>query len=148
MKLKPLILPHCWVCGARFVTSVPPGPALEERHHLFPRNAGGTDGPVVSLCDTHHTKAHKVAKAIQGKRDFSNILLGETAESAKKIIWIASLIVRAEALTAGDPNKAKKVVLPIAVNEERQLEYLKQRFNLNSSAAVYQLALSRLFNSS
>jgi hypothetical protein len=89
-----------------------------------------------------------VAKAIQGKRDFSNILLGETTESAKKILWIASLVVKAEALTSGDPNKAKKVLIPITVNEERQLEYLKQRFNLSSSAAVYQFALSRLFNSS
>ena len=97
--------PTCWVCGVRFKTSVPPGAANREDHHIFPRNAGGTDGPEVSLCSVHHADIHSIALKLQSKKDFQSVLVGSTAERTKKLLWLASMIVKAEKFAQDDPNK-------------------------------------------
>ncbi len=105
LKKDTLKGPACWVCGARFKTSVPPGPANKENHHVFPRNAGGTDGPEVSLCSVHHADIHAIALRIHSKKSFNDILIGSTPERSKKLLWLASMIVKAENFAEGDPNK-------------------------------------------
>jgi hypothetical protein len=97
--------PACWVCGVRFKTSVPPGPANREDHHIFPRNAGGTDGPEVSLCDSHHADLHKVALRLQAKKPFQDLLIGASSDQQKKILWLATMVVKAEKYAENDPNK-------------------------------------------
>ena len=72
---KQLVSDACWVCGVRFKTSLPPGPATREDHHIIPRNAGGEDGPEVSLCERHHAIAHKIAYTIQGKKDYAGFFM-------------------------------------------------------------------------
>lgn len=121
---------------------MPPGPAIEHRHHLFPRNAGGTDGPVVSLCDTHHSKSHRIAERLQAGKPYQEFLAGEPEEFAKKLMWIASLIVRAEALTADDPNKQFAVSIPVNAEVRRVLTALKTKHGCKSYAAVYNMALA------
>ena len=87
----------CWVCGIRFKNSVPPGPAMREDHHIFPRNAGGTDGPQASLCDRHHSCLHKIAQRLKARKDFKDLLVGESQLGAKRLLWLASCVVKAEA---------------------------------------------------
>ena len=142
MSLHDLIFPHCWVCETRFTNQLPPGPAIEERHHLFPRNAGGTDGPVVSLCDTHHSKAHRIAECLQAQRPHQHYLAGECSEHARKILWVASLIVKAEALTKDDPNKKFAVSISVNADLRKVLNALKQKHGCKSYAAVYNMALA------
>ena len=101
-QIEHKILPHCWVCNVRFNNQVPPGPAHEERHHIFPQAFGGKDGPQVSLCDGHHTSLHKIATCIQGKKPFVHLLAGEDGERRKKLIWFAAQVVKAEAATVND----------------------------------------------
>ena len=144
MVIKDLIGPQCWVCERRFNNQFPPGPANEERHHLFPRAFGGTDGPVVSLCDFDHTRVHKIAYAVKAKRDHKTFLLGTTVEQQKKLLWIASLIVKAEALTKGDKNKPIKVVLVLDHKRQRQALDLKQVLNAKSITEVFNHAFDRL----
>jgi len=126
--IKSLIFPFCWVCQRRFNNQVPPGPALEERHHLFPQAAGGVDGPVVSLCDSDHTRAHKIAYAMKGNRSFMHLL------------------VKAEALAANDPNKPVKVRLILNRTRQAQMQWLQKRLNAKSMAAVYDAAFDALYS--
>lgn len=146
MVIKSLIFPFCWVCQRRFNNQVPPGPALEERHHLFPQAAGGVDGPVVSLCDSDHTRAHKIAYAMKGNRSFMHLLAGCTKEQAQKLVWIATLIVKAEALAANDPNKPVKVRLILNRTRQAQMQWLQKRLNAKSMAAVYDAAFDALYS--
>lgn len=95
----------CWICQRRFRDSVPSGLAHREDHHIFPRNAGGTDGPIVSLCDSHHSCIHKLAQRFQSQKPYAELLAGESAPNIKKLLWLASAIVKAEAFAANDPNK-------------------------------------------
>lgn len=147
MQLHNLLFPHCWVCETRFSNQHPPGPAVEERHHLFPRCAGGTDGPIVSLCDTHHSKAHKIANHLKSRRDYSPLLVGLTKESQQRLMWIASLIVKAEALTAGDPNKQPKVMLLPTVDDRQKLAKLMTTLGVKNRAQVYEVAMRGLYKS-
>ncbi len=71
----------------------------------MPRNAGGTDGPDVSLCSEHHGTIHKIASRLHRKASHSELLSGENPAWIKKLMWLAVCIVRAEKATEGDPNK-------------------------------------------
>jgi len=95
----------CFVCGVRFKTSIPAGPANVEEHHVMPRNAGGTDGPLVRLCDSHHTLLHKVAERLHRKAVFTDLMVGEQPSSIPKIMWLAAAVVRSEKAVENDPNK-------------------------------------------
>ena len=110
------ILPHCWICGRRFTDSG--GTALREDHHLIPRAYGGVDGPVVSICDSHHTKVHKIAvRILAGK---SHVDLLEKATYDQKILWLASLVVKASRAAKQDPNK--RVEASVSLNGEQQVK--------------------------
>lgn len=95
----------CWVCESRFIHAYPPGQAHMEEHHVFPRNAGGTDGPLVKLCTQCHTSAHKIALKLHAKKPYQALLVGNTALINKRLLWLAVNIYKAEKLVEKDPNK-------------------------------------------
>ena len=142
------ILPHCWVCNRRFSNQVPPGPALEERHHLMPQAYGGKEGPQVSLCDHHHSCLHRIAVAIKAKKAFSNFLAHEPLAFQRKLIWMASLVVKSEQATVNDANKATKVMLVLDSQQKRMLDHLKETLGFTSRAEVYHEALRKLYRNS
>lgn len=100
-----LLGPACWVCGTRFKNSIPPGPANREDHHIWPRNAGGEEGPLVSLCDSDHATLHKVAKRLHSKAIFADLLAGVGELQGKKLLFLAHQVWKAESAVEGDPNK-------------------------------------------
>lgn len=138
------ILPHCWVCEVRFNDQHPPGPAVEERHHLMPQAYGGTDGPQVSLCDTHHTKLHKVASALKAGRPYLGIMTGESPQRQKKLLWMAILVVKADRATVNDENKMAKVVLVLDRHHQQLLDFCKARLGKTNRSDVLKEALVRL----
>jgi hypothetical protein len=107
MKLRrdQLMFPHCWVCEVRFKNSVPPGPANREDHHIWPRNAGGEEGPLVSLCDSHHATLHKIAQRLHTKKSYTDLIAGESQIRAQKLLWLGAQVVKAEQSITDDPNK-------------------------------------------
>jgi len=115
--------PACWVCGVRFKSATPPGPANREDHHICPRNAGGTDGPLVSLCDSHHTGLHKIAQRIQRRAKFDDLLHGEAAESVKKLVWLAGQVVVSE--QRGDADPDKRLVGSVSLSQQ-ETEMMKK----------------------
>ena len=50
--MQSIIMDSCWVCGSR--------DGLND-HHVVPQAYGGTNGPQVTLCASHHTVIHQVA---------------------------------------------------------------------------------------
>ena len=142
---KTLVLPHCWVCGVRFKTSLPPGPANKEEHHIFPRNAGGTDGPLVSLCDTDHGTLHNIAKRIQGKKTYKDLLIGRDSKGQQKLVWLAVMVVKAEQSVEGDVNKRLQGSVSLSKAEIQMLKRLKSLYPKLGRSEIFSLALRRLY---
>ena len=139
-------LPACWVCQARFSDQNPPGPANREEHHIIPRQAGGTDGPQVSLCDVHHTKLHKIANRLSSNKPYFDLLYGEQGDREKKLLWLASRVYMAFEAVKDDPNKKKMVVLTIDQKKQQMLDMLKRVYpQAKSREAIYDLALAQMY---
>jgi hypothetical protein len=59
---KPTDVLYCKVCG----DAVPA--VFEHQHHEIPQAAGGSDGPLASLCAGCHATLHRVADMLMSKR--------------------------------------------------------------------------------
>lgn len=147
LQRKTLMFPYCWVCNSRFKSSKPPGPANREDHHIFPRNAGGTDGPLVSLCDTDHTNLHLIAKRMHAKKPFADILVGRDKEQAKKLVWLGSKAYEAEKLTADDTNKLMLNAVKLSSTDTERMKRLQAVLPKLSRSDIFVLALRRLYQS-
>jgi hypothetical protein len=144
---KTLVKDYCWVCEARFKSSRPPGPANREDHHIFPRNAGGTDGPLVSLCDTDHTNLHLIARRLHSKKPFTDLLIGKNAEQARKLVWLGTKAYEAETLTADDDNKKKHNSVTLTATDLEMLKRLKAVFPTLSRNDIIVMGLRNLYQS-
>lgn len=142
---KTLVLPNCWVCQVRFKTSVPPGPANKEEHHIFPRNAGGTDGPLVSLCDTDHSTLHKIAKRVQAKKAFRDLLIGRDHQGQQRLVWLALMVVKAEQSVEGDSNKRLRNSVSLSKAETQMMKRLQSAYPKLGRSEIFSLALRRLY---
>lgn len=128
----------CWVCGVKFI---PEGPAFKEEHHVFPRNAGGDDGPLVKLCPQHHTAAHQVAIRLQTNKPVDELLVHEPKLVVKKVAYLARAIVKAEALVEGDPNKSVTHSMKLTARDQQILGYLKSVFPKKSRSEIIRAAI-------
>ena len=112
----------------------------------MPRQAGGTDGPQVSLCDPHHTKAHKIATRMSGSKSFHDLLSVEPASYHTKLLWLAKKIHDAFALTANDPNKRKFAMVSLDARRTQMIDRLKRVYpKARSREAIFNLALEALY---
>ena len=141
--IKSMILDHCWICGAKFA---PKGPAQEEQHHIVPRAYGGSDGPVVSLCDTCHTRLHKAALAIESNNPVFQFTTGLNQDQIQKLLYLSTCVVNAKLATKNDPNKRSVVVLQFTGKETEQLDALKKVLGAKSRMAVIKAAIFALYN--
>lgn len=139
-------LPHCWVCGQRFVDSKPPGPMNREEHHVVPRAAGGEDGPTVSLCDRHHTVLHKIAMFLKSGKPYHMFLANESKEAQQKIMWLAVKVYNAFELTKNDPNKRAMVLMTLDARQQDMVERLQKVYpKARSREAIFNQALLLLY---
>lgn len=130
----------CWVCNARFKGASPPGNANKEEHHVFPRNAGGTDGPLVFICDSHHATSHKIAERVHRKASFTD-LLESSQDINKKLCWLASMIVKAEASAENDPNKLLRNSIQLSSAETAMLKKLQTIYPQLGRNGIFRSAL-------
>lgn len=134
-----VFLPRCWVCGKSF------GPSLkEERHHLIPRAYGGTDGPQVSLCDSHHTALHNIALRLYSKRTF-NDLLTSIPSLDRKLIYMGTVVYKARLLTENDPNKKQNEVYSFSNDTLNKLKKLKTIYK-GSRESIAERAIQQLYS--
>lgn len=137
-------LDHCWVCGVRFNTANPPGPATEERHHVIPVAAGGVDGPQFSLCSDHHNLLHRMAERLPDK-PFHDLIGGENYANLPRLKWLAYQAYNALAEAESDPNKHVKLVLQLDPELRRMVEALKGVVGVGSRAKVARYAIRALY---
>lgn len=92
---KTIVLDHCWVC-----------PSTEgiHQHHVVPQSCGGTNGPTVTLCGTHHSLIHTEAFRLEHERRFQG-----TAQQIQKLMYLTSVIHRSFAAVRGVPKPVMKV---------------------------------------
>lgn len=140
-----LLRPHCWVCEVRFKTSIPPGPANLEEHHVFPRNAGGTDGPLVSLCDTDHATLHKIADRLHSKKPFKDLLIGREGTAQKRLVWLAAMVVKAEKSVEGDANKLVLNSVKLTRQDTEMLKRLQPLYPKLGRSDILRQALLHLY---
>lgn len=138
--MNSIILDHCWVCNAKFIGVG--GATSKEEHHIVPQAYGGSEGPTVTLCDSHHTKIHKIAVALKNKKPYSQLLLQES--EVKKLMWLANTIYKAELATRDDPNKATTVSLRLSNRHTQMVDHLQRVTGKKSRGAVLLLALELL----
>lgn len=140
--IKSMILDHCWVCDAKFA---PNGSAQEEQHHIVPRAYGGSDGPIVSLCNTCHTRLHKAALCIEAHKPVYQLLNGLNQAQIEKLLYLSSCVVNAKLATKHDPNKRSMVVMHFTNKETEQLDALKKALGAKSRMAVIKAAIFALY---
>lgn len=135
-------LDYCWCCHIDFA---PKGQAQKELHHIIPRAYGGSDGPMVSICDTCHTRLHKIATCLYSKQPYFHLLQGLDQESIKRVLYLATCVVNAKQATENDPNKKVMVVLSLTGQEGQKIDQLKKTLRLTSREQVIKYALASLY---
>jgi hypothetical protein len=142
-----ITLPFCWVCGVRFTDSLPPGPANKEVHHIIPRAAGGSDGPTVTICETHHGKLHKIANCMSSGKPHFSFVSDETPEQKQKLYWLASRVFNAFQLTDDDPNKQVMVIMNLDRKQQLMIDRLRKVYpKARGREALLAFALDSLYS--
>lgn len=142
--MQHIFLDHCWVCGVRFNTSNPPGPATEERHHIIPVGAGGKDGPQVSLCSDHHNLLHRIAERLPNK-PYHDLIGGEKHAHIPKLRWLAVQAYNALEQARADPNKHVMMAIELDPELRRKIEALKGVVGVRSRSKVLRYAIEALY---
>lgn len=147
--MKSITLDYCWVCGVRFNDAKPAGPANREEHHIIPRQAGGTNGPTVSLCENHHGILHKIAVGLNSKKPkpYHHLISDLDQEQQKRLLYLASTAANAFRVTKNDPNKKRVLVMNLDGDVDAMIEKLKGVYpNANSRESIVKIAVHSLFN--
>lgn len=140
-----IVLPHCWVCGAKFVEHG--GVEHTEHHHIIPRAYGGEDGPTVSLCERHHATLHKIALCLKTNKPYFTLTANHAPMQVKKLMYLATRVHEAEQATRNDPNKRTMLVLSMDGELTRMIEDLKSVLpGVRSREAVVRSAVVSLWN--
>jgi hypothetical protein len=140
-----LMFDYCWVCTRRFTSSNPSGPANREDHHIWPRNAGGTEGPLVSLCDSDHASLHKIAERIHANKNFKDLLASRPVDQTKKLVWLAMQVVKAEQAVKDDPNKLLRNSVQLNSRETLMLKRLQKLHN-KGRTEIFRAALILMYH--
>ncbi len=129
-----VLLDHCWVCHRKFVFAG--GTEQPHYHHIIPRAFGGTDGPEVSLCDTCHSTAHRIAEQLIKDKPYHQFLQGRDAGRQKHLMWLATRIHQSYLAVQNDPNKATSVSFTLKAADQKLIDDLKPILNVKSREAV------------
>lgn len=140
---RSIVLDCCWVCNARFVGNG--GTEQRHDHHIFPQAYGGVDGPTVTLCDTHHSKVHRIAECLINEKTYHQWLKGELSGRPSKLLYLATRIHQMWLLVKDDPNKATSVALTLNAANQKMIDALKPVLNVRSREAVLIKALETLY---
>jgi hypothetical protein len=142
---KSIVLNHCWICQVRFIGDG--GTEPREDHHIIPRAFGGTDGPTVTLCDSHHTKVHRIAEALRYKKTYFPITKGESPDRVNKLVYLAVQIQNAYLALGNDPNKLASVMVALNGKQKLMVDQLKKVYpRAKSREAILLFALESLYS--
>lgn len=111
---------------------------------MVPRAYGGVDGPTVSLCDSHHTALHQIALRLERGKPFNHLLTGDNTQD-KRLLWLATIVVNAHALTTDDPNKPMPITFVANRDTKTRLRALKKIYR-QPYGSLIQYAIQILYS--
>lgn len=134
------LLDYCWVCKRKF------GPSLaREDHHIIPRAYGGTEGPQVSLCDSHHSALHNIAHKLYNHKSFHS-LLTQDAEINQRLLYLGSVAYNSRLATENDPNKRRVEVVSLTGETYKKLKRLKDLHSTRiSRGTLIETAINQMY---
>jgi hypothetical protein len=134
-------LSYCWVCKDTFSHAI-----KREEHHVIPRAYGGENGPIVSLCDSHHTAIHEIASHLFLRKSF-NHLLESDKQKTEKLLYLANIAYNARVLVENDPNKPRVIIIQnFKGDTHTKLVKLKTLYPKLSRSKIIEIAIQRLYN--
>ena len=92
-----------FVCGV--------GTASTDEHHIVPQNAGGTDGPTVSLCANCHNAIHVAARRMRSGKSGEEFLAHLDDESRQRAATLVKCIIIAENNRSEDSHRPMLTVV-------------------------------------
>lgn len=130
-----IVLPYCWVCE---------GDVNLHQHHVIPRNAGGTNGPTVTLCSGCHDGVHDLARILGPKaklevwlpRLADYVSTWTTQKRKIRAMYLARIIRNSEALSSSSPNKTVKYSGNLSGPTSRKLKEVSNALNLSQENAI------------
>lgn len=131
MLFKSIILDHCWACKTKEGL---------HNHHVIPQAYGGVDGPLVTLCGTHHTLIHEVA--LKNQAEWTTRIPKEYYTALSYLVWV---IAEARAKTK---HLAKPMQLNHKLTNERSLKLreLKLLLGQKSISSTLDLMIDRIYD--
>lgn len=133
-----LLLDYCWVCKVSRTDY-----SEFEEHHVVPSHLGGNKGPTVSLCDTCHTKAHKMSEKIWHNQTY---IPYKNAEHLRRCYYLAVVICRARLQmdAIGGENKRVKFSTTLTFEEHNLLKKVQKYFGIKNQKDTLIFALKKL----
>lgn len=138
-----LKLPYCWVCQLKLSDSGGHPSCVRNEHHIVPRAYGGEDGPTVSLCSADHDLLHVIAEAMIARTSYEDLLSGFGRDKTLRILYLSSVIKKADAAIGLDPNKRFIVNLELPPVCRVQMAKLKVSLGCRSYADLVTYLLER-----
>ena len=133
----------CWICGSRLNTADPPGAASCEDHHVVPRAYGGSNGPLVSLCASCHSKLHRLACS---NPPYNVAGITKTELEGQKLDYLARVAYNSRIAVSQDLNKKTIIMFKVSQAEAIMADRLKVLFNVTNRADVYRKAVQLIFS--
>jgi len=133
-----LFLDYCWVC------EVSRNKYTEfEEHHVVPSHLGGNLGATVSLCDTCHTKAHKLSEKLWHGKEYHPF---SDEQVFNRCLYLAVVICRARYSVekSSGINKRYKYSDTFTYQEHELIKKLQRYYGSKSQKALIRFALEFL----
>lgn len=130
----------CWICHRKFIECGGTDPSvIRNYHHIVPQANGGTDGPTVTLCSAHHDLLHAIATQILAQKPYENLLGGIVWQERRRVLYLASVVVRSTLAVANDPNKRAQVALVMTGVQRAKLGRLAEADKRSLSSQILHL---------
>lgn len=138
----------CFACGELFMDSAVGGSKIRHGHHVIPRAAGGSKGPVVDICNEDHDLTHRLAeKILHGKLTVVGIKgFAKNDTHADQLTWLVTRVVIAFRATKDDPNKRVTVTVTLTPAQASRLDTLGSLRSRRSRTATLAALIDEAYN--
>lgn len=150
----PLLETHaldcCWVCSIKNVPF--------DEHHIVPRAYGGENGPLITLCGSHHTLVHNLGlyqlKQLTSYSEESTIeeadsqsLQALSAQGKYRAMYLANVIAQAGFAVESDVNKTIKYAGEFTAGQNRKLNAIKLSLGVRSKHKALVMCINHMHKS-
>lgn len=97
-----------WCCRLKWGSS-----CVKHEHHVVPRAFGGSDGPVVCICTSHHDLLHRVARLMVSETDYAMLLSDLPLGVRNRVVGLAVRAALSEILFQEHPHRRVPVHLTL-----------------------------------